>query len=447
MTNERLDVENICARFIERKATIGVVGLGHVGLPLAQTCISAGFKVVGVDTDPEKIEALKAGRPYTRHLDADLFRSAVAAGRFEPTVDFSKLASADAILICVPTPLTGEREPDLSHVSNTTRSIAPYLRRGQLIVLESTTYPGTTREVVKPLLEAHRQVSGRDFFLTYSPEREDPGNAQYEMSKIPKIVGGDGEEACRVACALYDQLVTRTVAVSTLETAEATKLLENVFRAVNIALVNELKIIYDALGIDVWEVIDAAKSKPFGFMPFYPGPGLGGHCIPIDPFYLSWQAHKHGVPARLIEAAGEINTGMPDYVLGRASDALKIRFDRALNHSRALIVGLAYKKNIDDTRESPSLRLIDLLERAGARVDFYDPYVPVIPQTRSYPNLANRQGIAWNEEAISGYDLVIIVTDHDDVDYHTLAAHARLILDARNACGQRGISGKNIVKV
>ena len=290
-------------------------------------------------------------------------------------------------------------------------------------------------------------VSGRDFFLAYSPEREDPGGDHFDISKIPKVVSGDGKNALRLACALYDQLVARTVPVSSLETAEATKLLENIFRAVNIALINELKIIYSGLGIDVWEVIEAAKTKPFGFMPFYPGPGLGGHCIPIDPFYLSWKARKHGLAARFIDLAGAINTGMPSYVVARVADEFKSRFHRDLDGCKVLILGLAYKKNVDDTRESPSLKLIELFEERGAGVDYYDPHAKIIPRTRSYPHLADRRSIAWSPEAIAAYDLVVIVTDHDSIDYSMLTAHARLVFDTRNACERKGASGPNVFKV
>jgi UDP-N-acetyl-D-glucosamine dehydrogenase len=447
MTPDTPDFEVLYRRFVDRKATIGVIGLGYVGLPLARASVAAGFKVIGVDIDPEKIAALKAGRSYIRHLDGGLFKELIAADRFEPTTDFSMLAEAHAILICVPTPLTSTREPDLTYVTNAAQSIVPNLRSGQLVVLESTTYPGTTREVVKPLLEARGAVSGRDFFLGYSPEREDPGSTHFDISKIPKVVGGDGKDALRLACALYDQLAARTVAVSSLEIAEATKLLENIFRAVNIAFINELKIIYSALGIDVWEVIEAAKTKPFGFMPFYPGPGLGGHCVPIDPFYLSWKARKYDLAVPLIDLAGEINTAMPGYVVARVTDVLKSRFHRGLGGCRVLILGVAYKKNLDDIRESPALKLIDLFEERGATVDYYDPHANIIPRTLSYPHLANRQSIAWSPEAIATYDFVVIVTDHDSIDYHALTAHARLVFDTRNACQHRGASGENVFKV
>jgi len=447
MAHEQSNAAILRSRLLERSATIGIIGLGYVGLPLARNCLVAGFKVIGVDSDLEKIEALTLGRAYIRQESTDLFVAAIAERRFQPTSDFASLANADAILICVPTPLKNEREPDLTHVIDTARSIAAHVCQGQLIVLESTTYPGTTREVVKPILESCAGVSGRDFFLAYSPERMDPGRADSEMAKIPKVVGADGKEALELACALYDQLAARTVPVSSLETAEASKLLENVFRAVNVALINEFKIVYSELGIDIWEVIEAAKTKPFGFMPFYPGPGLGGHCIPIDPFYLSWKARQHGVAARLIEVAGEINTDMPEYLVARVASEVKRRFDRGLKDCSALILGLAYKKNTDDTRESPALELIELFEERGTRTDYYDPYLPVIPRVRSYPHLRHRPSIAWSSEAIASYDFVVIATDHDCVDYQALVAHAKLVFDTRNACERSGVAGENVFKV
>jgi len=440
-------MDALCARFPERNATIGIIGLGYVGLPLTRTVLSAGFRVIGVDVDASKIASLKAGRSYIRDLNADLFRTSIEEGKFEPTTDFSALAKAQAIVMCVPTPLTSAGEPDLSYVAGTSRSILPHLRQGQLVVLESTTYPGTTREMVKPILQESGLISGRDFFLAYSPERVDPGSIGFSSSQIPKVVGGDGEDALRLARAFYDQLAPRTVPVSSLEAAEATKLLENVYRAVNIALINELKVIYSGLGIDIWEVIEAAKTKPFGFMPFYPGPGLGGHCIPIDPFYLSWKARQHDLSARFIELAGQVNTEMPNYVVARVAGELKKRFDRDLNDCRALILGIAYKKNVDDTRESASLKLMHLFEERGAKVDYHDAYVPVIPRTRSYPRLAERRAVALRPESVAAYDFVVIATDHDDIDYQMIASHATLIVDTRNACEQRGIRGENIFKV
>jgi UDP-N-acetyl-D-glucosamine dehydrogenase len=362
MEHQRSNAAALRGRLLARSATIGIIGLGYVGLPLARNCLAAGFTVIGVDSDPEKIEALKLGRADLAQENADIFTAVIAAERFHPTNDFAPLANADAILICVPTPLKKNREPDLTHVTDTAQSIAPHIRHGQLIVLESTTYPGTTREVVKPILEASVGISGQDFFLAYSPERMDPGRADFDMASIPKVVGADGKQALELACALYDQLTRRSVPVSSLETAEASKLLENVFRAVNVALINELKIVYSELGVDIWEVIEAASTKPFGFMPFYPGPGLGGHCIPIDPFYLSWKARQHGVAARLVEVASEINTEMPQHLVNRIAGEMERRFGSGLAGRNALILGLAYKKNSDDARESPALKLIELFE-------------------------------------------------------------------------------------
>jgi UDP-N-acetyl-D-glucosamine dehydrogenase len=346
----------------------------------------------------------------------------------------------------VPTPLTRHREPDLTHVVQAAHAIASKLQRGQLVVLESTTYPGTTDEVIKPILEGTGLRSGTDFFLAFSPEREDPGNADFVTSNIPKIVGGDGADALALAEALYNALVVRTVPVSSAATAEAVKLTENIFRAVNIALVNELKVVYAAMGIDVWEVIEAAKTKPFGFMPFYPGPGLGGHCVPIDPFYLTWKAREYGIATRFIELAGEINTHMPNYVVGRLIEALDRHSGKGLTRARILILGLAYKKNVDDTRESPSLKLIELLEHRGATVDYHDPFVPVIPTTREYAVLAGRPSVPLGANMLERYDAVLIATDHDSIDYGTIARHAKLVVDTRNVFGRSGLPPATVVK-
>ena len=346
----------------------------------------------------------------------------------------------------MPTPLTAHREPDLTYVENTAKAIAPHLRPGQLVVLESTTYPGTTRDVVKPILEASGLKSGRDFFLAFRPEREDPGNAKFSTRVIPKVVGGDGTAAAEIADALYSTFVPKTVPVSSPETAEAVKLTENIFRSVNIALVNELKVVYAAMGIDVWEVIEAAKTKPFGFMPFYPGPGLGGHCIPIDPFYLTWKAREYELSTRFIELAGEINTAMPRYVVARLADELDARAGKGLNGARILMLGLAYKKNVDDIRESPAFKLIELLEKRGAACDFHDPYVPVVPRSREHPDMAGRKSVPLDPAAVAGYDAVLIVTDHDNVDYVSVAKSARLVVDTRNACARAGAVGPHIVK-
>ena len=440
-------IESLMARYLDRTAAVGIVGLGYVGLPLAKALIEAKFKVIGLDIDPEKIAVLRAGRTYIRHFPADVLSNAMGEGRFRPTADFSDLNQADAILICVPTPLTSHREPDLTYIESTAQAIAPRLKKGQLIVLESTTYPGTTRNVLRPILEKSNLRSGKDFFIAYSPEREDPGNIEFSTNSIPKVIGGDGPDALNLANALYSAFVPRTVLVSNPETAEAVKLTENIFRSVNIALVNELKILYSAMGIDVWEVIEAAKTKPFGFMPFYPGPGLGGHCIPIDPFYLTWKAREYDLSTRFIELAGEINTNMPRYVVSRVSDELDARTGRGLNCAKILIIGLAYKKNVEDTRESPSLRVIELLEKRGARCDVHDPFVSEIPRTREHPALAGRRSVPLEWDTVSKYDAVLIVTDHErTIDYKTLAIHAKLIVDTRNACARAGAVGPNIVK-
>ncbi len=444
--SSKVDVDGLVHKFDSRSATIGIVGLGYVGLPLVLAAGSVGFNVIGVDIDPDKIDALRNGRSYIRHLPAEDFSPLIASGKFRPTVDFAQLTECDAVIVCVPTPLTRQREPDLSYVKGTATSMQPHLRRGQLIAFESTTYPGTTDEEVKPILEAGGMKSGRDFFLAYSPEREDPGNPQFHTREIPKVVGGDGPDAQRMAVALYGQIVVQVVAVSTIRAAEAVKITENVFRAVNIALVNELKLIYGAMGIDVWEVIDAAKSKPFGFMAFYPGPGLGGHCIPIDPFYLTWKAREYEMPTRFIELAGEINTAMPRHVVLELAEALNTRSAKGLNGARILLLGIAYKKNVDDLRESPALTIMELLARRGARIDYSDPYVPVIPTTREHAEFSGWRSVPLSPEAIAGYDAVLITTDHDNVDYAMIQANARLVVDTRNACARAGTSGDNVIK-
>ena len=444
--NERLSVEALLARYHERTATVAVVGLGYVGLPLVRALIGVGFKVIGLDIDEEKIEALKHGKTYISHLPAQVFANAVRNGDFSPTTDFQDLREADAILICVPTPLTNHREPDLSFVENTAHSILPNLRRGQLIILESTSYPGTTRDVVKPILQQSNLLSGKDFFIAYSPEREDPGNMQFSTKEIPKIVGGDGEDALKLADALYGSFVVKTVPVSSLEVAEAVKITENIFRAVNIALVNELKMLYAEMGIDMWEVIEAAKTKPFGFMPFYPGPGLGGHCIPIDPFYLTWKSREYGLTTRFIELAGEINSMMPRYVVSRVVDELNTRTGRGLNKAKILVIGLAYKKNISDCRESPSFKIIELLEKQGAACDVHDPFIPTIPPTREHPDLAGRRSVALNSKTIAGYDVVLIMTDHDSIEYRLVVENAKIVIDTRNACARAGAIGANVAK-
>ncbi len=430
----------------DRSARIAVIGLGYVGLPLASAVVAGGFPVLGFDIDPAKVEALEGGRSYIRQVSGESVTALNATGRFSATADMRRLGECDAILICVPTPLGPHREPDLSFVVATVEAIARELRPGQLVVLESTTYPGTTLEVVRPILERGGLRSGRDVFLAYSPEREDPGNAIHTTAAIPKIVSGDGPEAQSLAVALYGAVVERVVAVSTPATAEAVKLTENIFRAVNIALVNELKVVFDAMRIDVWEVIEAAKTKPFGYMPFYPGPGLGGHCIPIDPFYLTWKAREFEVATRFIELAGEINTAMPRFVIDRLAETLDRQARRGLNGSDILVVGLAYKPNVDDTRESPALRLIELIEARGGRAAYHDPFIPEIPRTREHAALAGRRSIDLTPETVATFDAVVLATDHDALDLGLIAGSARIVVDTRNALGRAGFAGPAIVK-
>jgi len=433
-------------RIAGRSYLIGIVGLGYVGVPLALAAVKAGFTVIGFDIDASRVDKLNQGKSQIKHISDAALKAAATAGKFSATADFGRLAEPDAILIAVPTPLTRHREPDLSYIEKTAEAIAPRLRAGQLIVLESTTWPGTTREVIKPILEKTGLASGKDFYLAFSPEREDPGNEAFGTATIPKIVGGEGAAALELANALYGALVVRTVPVSSTATAEAVKLTENIFRSVNIALVNELKVIYDAMGIDIWEVIDAAKTKPFGFMPFYPGPGLGGHCIPIDPFYLTWKAREYGIATRFIELAGEINTSMPVYVVARLAEALDRLAGRGLSGAKILLLGIAYKKNVDDMRESPALVLIEMLEKRGAEVAYFDPHIPIIPRTREHAALAGRRSQILTPSVIGDYDAVLIATDHDGVDYKSLADHAKLVLDTRNACARAGATGDRIVK-
>lgn len=437
--------EGLLSAIASRNFRAGVIGLGYVGLPLAMAIARAGFSVVGFDIDPHKIVSLDAGRSYIEAVPDAVLASQSQAGRFCSTTDFDALADCDIVIICVPTPITRHRDPDLSFVVKTSEEIAKRLRHGQLVVLESTTYPGTVDEVVKPILEATGQRSGADFFLGYSPEREDPGNRNFETSSIPKVVAGDGDMASALMAAFYGAVVETIVPVSTNATAEAVKLTENIFRAVNIALVNELKVVYDAMGIDIWEVIEAAKTKPFGYMPFYPGPGLGGHCIPIDPFYLTWKSREFELPTRFIELAGEINSSMPRHVVGRLAEALDIHCGKALSRSHVLVVGLAYKKNVPDIRESPSLKLIELIEERGGRASYHDPHVPEIPKTREYSSLKGRQSTVLDEERIGSFDAVLIATDHEAVDYAALAK-SPLIVDTRNVFSRLGLTGRRIVK-
>jgi UDP-N-acetyl-D-glucosamine dehydrogenase len=433
-------------RISARTAQVGVIGLGYVGLPLAVAIARAGFPVFGFDIEAQKVESLNGGKSYIEAVTSAALAEQVASGRFRATADFTELAACDIIIICVPTPLTRHREPDLSFVRNTAGAIAKHLRSGQLIVLESTTYPGTTDDVIRPILEETGLKSKVDFFLGFSPEREDPGNRSFEVATIPKVVAGDGAEASTLVQAFYQSVVRTIVPVSTTATAEAVKLTENIFRSVNIALVNELKVVFDAMGIDIWEVIEAAKSKPFGYMPFYPGPGLGGHCVPIDPFYLTWKAREYELPTRFIELAAEINTAMPRHVVDVLARALDRRCGKALSRSRILIIGLAYKKNVPDIRESPSLRLIELIEEWGGKAEFHDPHVPEIPSTREHMAIKGRRSVELTEGALKDFDAVVIATDHDGVDYRRIADHAPLIVDTRNIFGRLGLASHSIVK-
>ena len=427
------DIDQIKATFKNKTAKIGIIGLGYVGLPLTMAFIDKNFRVYGFDIDETKITALNNGESYIKHIPSKKITRCTASKQFRPTSNFGEISLVDAILICVPTPLTRNQEPDLSYIRSTGELIAPHLRAGQLIVLESTTYPGTSAEVLKPILNKEGLKFREDLFLAYSPEREDPGNPDFGTASIPKIVGGDCDNARELACTLYNQIVVSTVPVSSMEVAEAVKLTENVFRAVNIAMVNELKIIYDEMDIDIWEVIKAAKSKPFGYMPFYPGPGLGGHCIPIDPFYLTYRAKQYGKDTKFIRLAGEINTQMPNYVIEVLENALINRFDKALTGSNILLLGLAYKKNVDDTRESPAFLLLDGLKSRGASVAYFDPFIPSIPKTREYAMYAGEKSIDWSTEELTKYDAAVICTNHDNVNYEELVANSKLIIDTRNA--------------
>jgi len=412
---------------------LGVIGLGYVGLPLCLQFARSGVKVTGFDIDRSKVDACNEGRSYIRHIEGSAIQQERAAGRFSATTDFARIREINAVLICVPTPLNKNREPDISYIVETGKAIAPHLQKGTLVVLESTTYPGTTDGELRQVLEQGSNLTaGVDFHLAFSPEREDPANPNSKVALIPKVVGGLTPACLEKASALYSKAIKTIVPVSSCRAAEATKLLENIFRGVNIALVNELKVVYSAMGIDIWEVVNAAKTKPFGFMPFFPGPGLGGHCIPIDPFYLTWKAREFGQATRFIELAGEINTAMPEYVVHRVTEALNDQ-KKSVNGSRVLVVGLAYKPNVDDERESPSYTLMELLKARGAEVAFYDPFVPVIRPTREHAHWTGTKSIAWDQKTISGYDVALIATAHDGVNYSELGAWSTCIVDTRNA--------------
>jgi UDP-N-acetyl-D-glucosamine dehydrogenase len=436
MQNDSSDV--LIARLRSHEGVVGIMGLGYVGLPLAATFAEGGFTVIGFDIAPHKIDELRMGRSYIRHIPAERLRKIARSEPFRrggptgfyPSTDHGLLGECDAILICVPTPLTEHREPDLSYVVGTTKAIAVHLRPNQLVVLESTTYPGTTDEVVREILEAGGLRAGRDFYLAFSPEREDPNNVQYHTKSIPKLIGGYTARCGEVASALYGAVIEKIVPVSSARVAEAAKLLENIYRSVNIALVNELKLLFERMGIDVWEVIDAAATKPFGFTPFYPGPGLGGHCIPIDPFYLTWKARQYDLTTRFIELAGEINTAMPAFVIEKLTDALNER-RRSLKGARVLVLGVAYKRDLDDTRESPALKLLDLLVQKGAAVGYHDPYVPALGRSRHYD--FHLQSVPLTPEELQRWDAVIIATDHTVFDYAMVVDASALVIDTRNA--------------
>src|ERR1039458_4586719 len=424
---------NVNNSMVNNTMRIAIVGLGYVGLPLSLQFARAGATVLGLDVDGAKVDAINAGRSYIKHIEAAAIAGHVKSGHFSASTDFSKVKKMDAVIICVPTPLNKNREPDISFILATGRSVAPHLKKGILVVLESTTYPGTTDEDLREVLESGSGLkAGSDFHLAFSPEREDPGNPDSKVALIPKVMGGLTPACLEKAKALYGKAIKTLVPVSSCRAAEATKLLENTFRSVNIALVNELKVVYAAMGIDIWEVINAAKTKPFGFMAFYPGPGLGGHCIPIDPFYLTWKAREFGQNTRFIELAGEINTAMPSYVVHRVADALNDR-QKAIKGSSILVLGLAYKPNVDDERESPSYVLMDMLKERGAKVAYYDPYVPAIKQTREHGHWAGTKSVEWKKETITAFDLVLLATNHACINYQELADWTECIVDTRNA--------------
>ncbi|WP_267906559.1 nucleotide sugar dehydrogenase [Persicirhabdus sediminis] len=422
---------NTIDKIQDKSAVIGIVGLGYVGLPLMLAYAAKGYKVLGFDVDQAKIDCIEKGESYIKHIGSDELAKFVGDRLIHATADFARIVEVDAIIMCVPTPLDEHYEPDLSYVIGTMDSVSPYLCAGQIISLESTTYPGTTEEELKPRIEAQGLVAGKDIYLVYSPEREDPGNASFTSRNIPKVVGGSTPACLEHGVALYSAAVTEVVPVSSTQVAEFTKLLENIYRAVNIGLVNELKIAADKMGIDIWEVINAAATKPFGFKAFYPGPGLGGHCIPIDPFYLTWKAREYGVHTRFIELAGEINRSMPQYVVSKTAEALN-SVKKAVNGSRVLLMGLSYKEDVDDMRESPTFELMDKFTEMGAEVDYFDPHIPIIGPTREHANWQGKESIEWSEENISSYDVVVIVTKHKAYQLNDLCDWASLIVDTRN---------------
>lgn len=423
--------ETLEQKIRDKTAVVGVIGLGYVGLPLLNAFIKAGFKTMGFDIDQRKVETLLKGQSYIKHIPSEMIANWLTSKQFEPTSDMSRLREADCILICVPTPLNESRDPDMTYIEGTTEAIRAALRPGQLVVLESTTYPTTTRDVVLPILSKTGLKSGSDFFLAFSPEREDPGNPDFQAQRIPKVVGGLDPVSGKLAEQLYGHAIVKVIPVSNAEIAEACKILENTYRCVNIALVNELKVLFDKMGIDVWEVIDAAKTKPFGFQAFYPGPGLGGHCIPIDPFYLTWLARKYGMTTRFIELAGEINTHMPDYVITRLMEYLNEQ-GKALRGSKIALLGMAYKKDVDDPRESPSFVLMEMLLARGAILTYNDPHVPSLPKMRHH-DVPDMDSSPLTPEYLAAQDCVLIATDHSAYDYDFIVQHAKMVLDTRNA--------------
>jgi UDP-N-acetyl-D-glucosamine dehydrogenase len=444
---EPYDYRELLAQVEGRKATVGIIGLGYVGLPLGLAAARAGVAAKGFDLDKTKVATLAQGKSYIRHIPTEAVSEAVSSGRFSATTDFALLSDMDVIVVCVPTPITKNCSPDISYILRAGETIRNNLRRGQLIILESTTYPGTTMGELRALLEQTGLKAGRDFFLAFSPEREDPGNQRFTTVHIPKIVGGDGPEATAVAESLYRSFGIRTVTVSSPDTAEAVKLTENVFRAVNIAMVNELKVVFGRMGIDIWEVIQAADTKPFGFMAFYPGPGVGGHCIPADPYFLTARAREFNMSARLTEIACEINRTMPEQVVDGIGKTLDVRFNRGLSGSKVLVLGAAYKKNVDDMRDSPALHLIDILLNRGSQVDYHDTFVPVLPRLHEFPDLEGRQSVPFDVRSLATYHAVVVATDHDGVDYEAVANHARLVIDTRNVFARHGLTSDNIVKL
>jgi UDP-N-acetyl-D-glucosamine dehydrogenase len=433
---------NLLKKIQKDEALVGIIGLGYVGLPLALAFTGNSFKVLGFDIDAKKVNALEKGNCYISHIDGKKVKQAVQAGKLSATSDFARLGEPDAIIICVPTPLTAQRDPDMSYIVKTAGQIRATLRPGQLIVLESTTYPGTTEELVKGILEETGLLCGRDFYLAFSPEREDPGNKSFSTATIPKIVGGVDKASGDLAQALYEKVIKKTIRVSNSRTAEAVKLTENIFRAVNIAMVNELKIIYEKMNIDIWEVLDAASTKPFGFMRFNPGPGWGGHCIPLDPFYLSWKARECGMETKFIELAGEVNRRMPQYVIGKLQHALN-QSGKSVRRSKIMVIGLAYKKDINDDRESPAYKIISSLIELGANVTYHDPFVPIIKRARQWPYDMSLKSQSLTAKTIAAKDAVLIITDHTAVDYKLIARHAKLIVDTRGIYRK---TLKNVIK-